>query len=386
MPGSKRRLLILSEIIAPYRIPVFNALARCREIDLHVVFLAETDATLRQWPVYKDEIRFSHEVLPSWRLRLGGKNVLLNWRLGISLKRFAPETIICGGYNYPASWQALLWARRNHAEFVLWSESNQHDARSGSGLVEWMKSYFLERCDRYVAAGASSFAYLQLLGLPEEKILTAPSVVDNDWFEAHCSAAREREDEIRRRLRLPNRFVLFAGRLVEEKGVFDLLQAYGRLEHNTQCKVSLVFAGEGSSRAELEQRAKRIAPGTVCFLGFAQREELAAIYGLADVLVLPTHSDPWGLVVNEAMACGLPVIVSSIAGCAADLVEEGWNGFVVPPADPDELCRAIDHVLRDDELRQQMGRRSLERIRKYSPEACAAGLSAAAFPGRGSVE
>ncbi len=76
-----------------------------------------------------------------------------------------------------------------------------------------------------------------------------------------------------------------------------------------------------------------IIPGAVCFPGFAQREDLAGLYALAEALVLPTHSDPWGLVVNEAMACGLPIIVSSVAGCAADLVEDGWNGYVVPPRD-----------------------------------------------------
>jgi len=383
MPGSKRRLLILSEIIAPYRIPVFNALAQNQGIDLHVVFLAETDATLRQWHIYKDEIHFSYEVLPSWRFRLGQKNLLLNWGLQAALKKFVPETIICGGYNYPASWQALLWARRNNIDFVLWSESNQHDTRSSSLWVERMKSYFLVRCDRYVAPGKSSFAYLQLLGLPEEKIFIAPSVVDNNWFESRARAVRAREHEVRQQLRLPERFVLFAGRLVQEKGIFDLLEAYGRLEANIRCKVSLVFAGDGIGRAELEQRARRINPGTVCFAGFAQREDLAAMYGLADVFVLPTHSDPWGLVVNEAMACGLPVIVTNVAGCAADLVDDGRNGFVVPPADPDKLCQAIDTVLRNTELRRQMRTRSHERIRKYSPEACAAGLAAAAFPSEG---
>jgi glycosyltransferase involved in cell wall biosynthesis len=95
--------------------------------------------------------------------------------------------------------------------------------------------------------------------------------------------------------------------------------------------------------------------------------------------VLPTHSDPWGLVVNEAMACGLPIIVSSVAGCSADLVEDGWNGYVVPSQDVQKLSAAIDSLARQPELRRQMTARSLERIRNYSPEACADGLAAAAL-------
>jgi glycosyltransferase involved in cell wall biosynthesis len=141
----------------------------------------------------------------------------------------------------------------------------------------------------------------------------------------------------------------------------------------------LVFAGDGASREELAQRAKRLSPGTVCFSGFAQREDLAGLYALAECLVLPTHSDPWGLVVNEAMACGLPIIVSSVAGCSADLVDDGWNGYVVPPRDSGKLGVAINCVVRRAEARQRMSAHSLERIRRNSPEACAEGLAAAAI-------
>ncbi len=100
----KRRLVILSEIIAPYRIPVFNALARHEGIDLHVIFLAESDPELRDWLVYKDEINFSYQVLPSWRRRFAGHNLLLNRGLKAALQQAAPDVILCGGYNYLASW------------------------------------------------------------------------------------------------------------------------------------------------------------------------------------------------------------------------------------------------------------------------------------------
>jgi glycosyltransferase involved in cell wall biosynthesis len=168
------------------------------------------------------------------------------------------------------------------------------------------------------------------------------------------------------------------GRLVPEKGVFDLLAAYAKLDSCLRSEVALVFAGDGISRAELTRHATQITPGAVYFPGFAQREDLAGLYALAEVLVLPTHSDPWGLVVNEAMTCGLPIIVSNVAGCSADLVKDGWNGYVVPFQDSDKLSAAIDSVVRHRELRQQMSARSLERIQDYSPEACADGLAAAA--------
>jgi glycosyltransferase involved in cell wall biosynthesis len=379
MMTSGRKTVILTEIIAPYRIPVFNVLARRVELDLHVIFLAETDKTLRQWRVYKNEICFSHQVLPSWRWRAGKSSFLLNRGLWAALNQLNPEVIVCGGYAYAASWEALLWARRHRVEFVLWSESNRHDARGGRAAVEWLKGYFLRHCDRFVVPGKASFEYLRLLGSPSASIVTAPNAVDNELFAAQAHNTRSQATEFREKLKLPSRFILFVGRLVPEKGVFDLLAAYAKLESGLRLEVGLVFAGDGVSGKELKQQAKLIIPGTVCFPGFAQREELAGLYALAEFLVLPTRSDPWGLVVNEAMACGLPIIVSSVAGCAPDLVEDGWNGYIVPPQDAEKLRMAMDSIVRQPELKQKMSARSLERIRNYSPEACATGLAQAAI-------
>jgi len=373
------RLVILTEIIAPYRIPVFNVLAHQAGLDLHVIFLAETDETLRQWRVYKNEICFSHNILPSWRWRAGRSSLLINRGLWSALNKANPQVIICGGYNYPASWESLWWARRRSARFVLWTESNERDARSGRAGVEWLKRHFVSSCNAFVVPGKSSFAYLRALGASEQVIFTAPNAVDNIFFAMKAENARAHATEFRGKLKLPSRFILFVGRLVPEKGIFDLLEAYAKLEGDLRSEVSLVFAGDGVSREELAQRAKRISPGSVCFLGFAQREDLAGVYALAECLVLPTHSDPWGLVVNEAMACGLPIIVTSVSGCATDLVEDGWNGFVVPPRDSEKLSVAINALVRQPGLKQRMSAHSLERIRSYSPEACAEGLAAAAI-------
>lgn len=374
-----QRVVILTEIISPYRIPVFNTLAQHEGIDLKVIFLSETDLTLRQWRVYKDEIRFSYEVLRSWRFRTGRSNYLLNVGLSSALRTFSPDAIICGGYNYVASWQALMWARRRKARFVLWSESNAQDTRILSKPIEFLKARFLKGCDGFVVPGKSAYEYLCSLGSPPVKIFTAPDAVDNTFFATEAEKVKRQPDAFRERFGLPGRFILFVGRLVVEKGVFDLLEAYAKLGNDLRSGVGLVFAGDGVCRADLTKRAKQINAGTVCFPGFAQREDLAGLYALAETLVLPTHSDPWGLVVNEAMACGLPIIVSSVAGCSAELVEDGWNGYVVPPRDSEKLSVAIDTLVRQPELGQRMRGHSLERIRNYSPDACAQGLAAAAI-------
>jgi glycosyltransferase involved in cell wall biosynthesis len=372
-----QKTVILTEIIAPYRIPVFNALAHRDGVDLHVIFLAETDKALRQWRIYTDEIRFSYEVLPSWRWRAGKRSLLVNRGLWSALDAANPQTILCGGYNHPASWEALWWARRRNVRFVLWAESNQRDNRSGRAAVEWLKRYFVSSCNAFVVPGKSSLAYLRTLGVGEQAIFTAPNAVDNTFFASQAEEVRRQPEVFRERFGLPRRFLLFAGRLVPEKGVFDLLQAYAKLGSDLRSEVGLVFAGDGVSRRALSEQAKLIDRGAICFPGFAQREELAGFYALAEALVLPTRSDPWGLVVNEAMACGLPIIVADVAGCASDLVEDRWNGYVVPPANPDRLCGAINSLLRLPEMTQQMRLRGSERIQAYSPQACANGLAAA---------
>ncbi len=372
-----RRLVILTEIIAPYRIPVFNALAQQEGIDLHVIFLAETDPALRQWLIYKDDIRFSYEVLSSWRRRVGGYNLLLNWGLGPVLQRASPNAILCGGYNYLASWQTVWWARRNRVPLLVWVESTARDMRNGHAPVEFLKRTFLRRCDAFVVPGKSSLEYLRTHQVPDESIFTAPNAVDIDFFCRCVQPVRADTAGYRLALNLPSRFFLFVGRLVAEKGVFDLLEAYRTLTPELRTDVGLVFVGEGAARPELSRHAASIQPGKVQFAGFAQREDLAAYYALAEVLILPTYTDTWGLVVNEAMACDLPIICSSAAGCVADLVEDGWNGRVVAPGAVVDLASAMDQLARSPDTQGRMGARSRQRILQYSPQACAAGIAGA---------
>jgi glycosyltransferase involved in cell wall biosynthesis len=370
----KRRLVIVTEIISPYRIPLFNALAQEEGIDPYVIFLSQTDPGLRQWRVYKDEIRFPYCVLPSWRRRIGKYNGLLNRGLSRALRSAKPDMILCGGYSYVASWQALAWARFHQVPFFLWSESCAQDQRRGHAPVEFLKGHFLRRCSGFVVPGRSAQDYLRSWGVREELIFTAPNAVDNDFFSRGAVVVQQEETRYRNELSLPERYFLFAGRLVQEKGVFDLLAAYAGLGTSVRENVGLVFAGDGAARQKLQAQALSISPGVITFAGFVHRELLPAYYALADSLVLPTYSDPWGLVVNEAMACGLPVIVSGVAGCAADLVRDQWNGILVSAGDVLSLSNAMQSIASQAGLVTTMGAHSAEHIQQYSPQAWSEGI------------
>jgi glycosyltransferase involved in cell wall biosynthesis len=176
---------------------------------------------------------------------------------------------------------------------------------------------------------------------------------------------------------LPPRYFLFVGRLIREKGVLDLLEAFRLLKPDLQAEVGLVYAGNGPMRAELQSRARTISAGKVLFPGFVHRDELAAYYALAECLVFPTHSDTWGMVLNEAIACGLPIISSSAAGGAADLVRR--NGIVVPPHDVQRLASAMDYLPNHPAARDQMSVETRHIAQEYSPELCAKGIAQAAL-------
>lgn len=375
----KCRLVIVTEIISPYRIPVFNALARNPEIDLYVVFLAETDPSMRQWHVYKNEIQFHYEVLYSKRYRVGQHNLLINRGLKNVLRQVNPDVVLCGGYNYIASWQALHWTRRRQIPFLVWMESTQQDHRKGHWIVERVKKKFLQQCNGVVVPGKSSFQYAATFGVASNTIFIAPNAVNNDLFCKGADAARANCASIQQAKQLPSRFFLYVGRVVREKGVFDLVEAYGKLDPKLRQDLALVLVGDGPDRLELMRMASRIIPGSIQFRGFAQREELPSYYGLAETFVFPTHSDPWGLVVNEALASGLPVIASNAAGCVADLMEDGGNGRVILPHDPERLAAAIVEIAQDESLRNRMGQRSRKLILNNTPQCCANGIANAAL-------
>ena len=370
----KRRVVILTEIISPYRIPLFNTLARDAAVDLHVIFLAETDPQLRQWRVHKEQIAFSYQVLASWRQRIGHSNLLLNRGLAPALSAANPDVIICGGYNYIASWQALLWTRVHNVPFLLWSESNQQDLRGGHALVEFFKAEFLHRCSGFLVPGLSARDYLRAHKIKSEIIFIAPNAVDNDFFSGAAAVARQNAIQIRKDLNLPERYLLFAGRLVPAKGVFDLLSAYAKLDSSARQNVGLVFAGDGVARRALEAQAGAISPGMIRFCGFAQQEHLATYYALAEMLILPTYTDTWGLVVNEAMACGLPVILSRAAGCARDLISDDGHGLLMDPGDVERLASAMQRFIMQPGLGAAVGARNLEHISRYSPVDWSAGI------------
>ena len=296
------------------------------------------------------------------------------WKLASAiwkhLDRLNPSTVFVPGYYNAPALAAALWSKFKRRRSVLMTESTEADHQRIWWRELLKKSLIHSLFDWAIAGGKAHRRYLEKLGFPPERIARFYDIVDNDFFRNRAQGER-----IRHRAHdcgLPDHFFLFVGRLAEEKNVEGLLNAYLNYRRSGGTK-SLVLVGGGPLEARLRQIASASDfSADIYFEGLKHSKELAPYYAFADCFVLPSTREPWGLVVNEAMAAELPVLVSKACGCAEDLLIEGGNGFSFDPADQQSLTNCLDAVgsLSAAELRA-MGRHSWEIISQYSPEAWA---------------
>jgi glycosyltransferase involved in cell wall biosynthesis len=215
--------------------------------------------------------------------------------------------------------------------------------------------------------------------MPKNRIVKGYDVVDNDHFYNGATKAQALENEYRRQLSLPENFFLAASRFVEKKNLFRLIDAYASyLNSPASPGWHLVLLGDGILRPEVEKKIEELGLGNKILLpGHKDYEILPSYYGLAGAFILASTSEQWGLVVNEAMAAGLPVLVSEKCGCAPDLVVHGQNGFVFDPFDVQALAGYMTRISDVGTDRHAMGRISRDFIQNWTPETFAVNLKKA---------
>jgi glycosyltransferase involved in cell wall biosynthesis len=345
------RLALLTEIPAPYRIPLFNALAD--RVDLRVLFLAERDPRRGFYEPHRDEWRFDHTVLGGPTLRRGSRWLVLSRGVLRELRRFRPDAVAVGGWNQPAFWLALAYCRARRVPLLVWIESTTRDARSEARPLALARRLMVRGAAGAFVPGTAAAEYARELGV--ERVEVAPNAVDVAVFER---AAVDRSGR-------NGCTFLYAGRLDGEKGLDTLLEAFREVPGE------LVLVGDGTEASRL----RRLAGERVRFAGAKDRDELVADYAAADVFVLPSRSEPWGMVLNEAAAAGLPLVATEETGAARDLIEDGRNGFVVPAGDVAALQDRLALLAADPELRAQAGARSRDLARRFTPAAWADGVA-----------
>jgi 1,2-diacylglycerol 3-alpha-glucosyltransferase len=284
------------------------------------------------------------------------------WRALTSLD---PRTVLVPGYYTLPALAAALWAKLHGRQSVLMTESTAGD-HVRSAWKEILKSWLIRGLfDWAVTGGRAHRRYLQQLSFPKDRVVGCYDVVDNAYFESHVHELRKQPPL---NAALSRGYFLYVGRLSSEKNVDGLLNAWiaYRAGGGTW---ALVLVGAGPGAEQLRRAASHCAFGAdVHFAGHRDSRALPGYYAHATCFVLPSTREPWGLVVNEALASGLPVIVSNRCGCTEDLVEEGANGFVFDPTQPDQLTSALSRMESfTDEQRTLLGLRSMQIIQRFSP-------------------
>ncbi|KIL97827.1 glycosyl transferase group 1 family protein [Paramagnetospirillum magnetotacticum MS-1] len=354
------RLLYLVSHPIQYQAPLLARLAAEPGIALRVVF-GRTDTE----GGYFDSgfgVRLAWDV----PLRQGYDSVALA-ETDLRTEILKADVVWLHGWGSSMLLRALALAKVEGRPVLMRGENQDQAMPDGKGLRGWAKRRFLNwvfaRTAAFLAIGSANRDYYLRRGVAPEQVFHVPYAVDNAAFAAGAAAADLAG--LRRELGIPedSQVVLFAGKFQRRKRPDLLLDAWERM---AAPRPVLLMVGDGEMRAELEARR---ATGIV-FAGFRNQSELPALYAMADAFVLPSESEPWGLAVNEAMACGTAIVVSDQVGAARDLVDAGC-GAVFPAGDAQALAQALSRVLAHS---QEMGRAAASRIATWDFEADLAGL------------
>ena len=380
LPVARLRPVRLAYLVThpiQYQAPLLRAVAAERDIDLTVFF--QSDLSLKPFvdPGFGTEIAWDVPLLGGYRSvflpafgptdRLGVFRPRSHglWR---HLRQGRFDALCIHGYARAYHLKAMVMARLLGIPVLVRDEATLISRRRGrlNHLFKFTLMALLRiLCRNFLAIGKQNAAYYRYYGVPEERIVSMPYAVDNDFFQRGAEEARANQDRLRAELRIDDHapVILFAAKMEPRKRADQLLAAYSTLCRSVSPAPWLLLAGDGEMRAVLERRAAGL--DQVRFLGFQGQRQLPALFDLADVFVLPSVEEPWGLVVNEAMNAGIAVIVSDEVGCGPDLVEDGVTGFVFPAGDVPALTAALRRIVADPAAARAMGGAGLARIGEW---------------------
>lgn len=341
-------VVVVTDVPTPYRDPLWAAWSDLPEVDPLICYMAHSEVGQDWEPAWRMPPR--HLFLPgrTWRPRPDNPFALKwNPRLWKVLSAERPEMVVVGSWGQPTSWIAMLWCRAHGVPYVIQCESHLLDPRPW--WVRAAKQVLVRLAVSGQAAGLPTGSLarecMAHYGAERSRLFRFPNSPDAEALARRCDAWSSRRSELREKLDLAGReVILFVGRLVPVKGVDLLIDAMARLRERRPASLA-VIVGEGEERPPLEGRIRRLGlEEDVRMVGFVEPQELVRWYAAADLFCLPSRFEPWGAVVNEAMACRLPVVLSDRVGAGYDLLTPDC-GRMVRSGDPDDLARALASLL-----------------------------------------
>ena len=298
---------------------------------------------------------------------------LINLGIIKKIRKENPDIVIIHGWTYFTNWFIFIFSFLFKAKIWMRAESPLNQELKKKKIVLFLKKialkYFLFKLiDKFLYLGKQNKEFYKFYGVKEKRLIFAPYSVDNERFSETYNQYKDNISDIKKDLGLlpDNKIVLSVGKYMTKKRPLDIIEAF-RLQKNEN--LTLILLGEGHLRAELEQKIRTENIKNVILTGFINQSEISKYYAVADVFVLAsTAGETWGLVVNEAMNFGLPVIVSDMPGSAYDLVENGKNGFVFETGNINELNRHLNFIIENEEFRRNAKTISLYKIKEFSYE------------------
>lgn len=369
-----------------YQAPLLRRIAALPGLDFKVFFGSDFSARAFVDPDFGRAIQwdvplldgYAHEVLDQWGAPLAANEIPTVWRpfskgLAQKLRAGKFDALWIHGYNRASHWVAAATAKMLGIKVLMRDESTEISAER-SAVKQIVKQVFFTSIDkvvdRWLTIGDLNAAYYRGFGIAPHKLIPVPYAVDNAYFQSKIAALSPQREVLRASLGLePGRpIILFAAKLIDRKQPLPLLGAFAELVHDDDArKPYLLYAGDGPQRGALEKTIALSGLGeSVKVLGFKGQADLAALYDLCDIFVLPSEREAWGLVVNEAMNAGRAIVCSDRIGAAPDLVVPGLNGHIYPFGNDTALTAALRDCLVDPERLAAMGQASLDRINQWS--------------------
>lgn len=340
-------LAVLSGVVTPYRVHLHRRLAReIPQFKLHSLFTHMVDA---QWqvppPPEINPVSFAQPGDPACGCRFRG--AWRQWRKGGRMIQYLRannvRAVISNGFSFPPLLRTLLYCRRAGIATFVRGDSNIYERQQTGRLANFNRWLMLrwasQICSGFMPMGRLGQEYFTSFGIPRERCFWVPYEPDYEYF-AHAPPGDLAAFRASHHLREDRRRFLYCGRLIPIKNVRSIIAAFVRLAGDAS-NWDLAIAGDGPLRAQLQQMVPTDLAPRVHWLGALDLAATRLAYHATDVLVLPSLREPWGVVVNEALAAGRPVLASHTVGAAADMVEEDVSGRIFQAGSDDALLQAM---------------------------------------------
>lgn len=354
-----KSVLYITNYPSPYRVDFFNLLGK--QVGLTVSFTsAPEDQTHRSTDWFHKNYENFNAVFLKKAKRICRQKVFIDI---IPLIRKGYDHIICGGYSSPTYMLAIEYMKFHNIPFCM--EADGGLVRDDPWYKTAFKKHFISPACCWFSSGRSTTDYFIHYGANKDRIIEYPftSMSETDLQRARQRISGNRSLWKERLQISEEKVITTVGQFIHRKGFDVLIRAAKHLPCNTGI---YIIGGEPDDEYILLKQ--NLALDNVHFVGFKNKEELEKYYCASDLFVLPAREDIWGLVINEAMAYGLPVVATDRCGAALSLLEDGVNGYIVPVEDAETLADRIRRLLSDDAARESMGQRNLSVIEKYSIE------------------